>query len=32
MATYATNLTTFWLTGATTVTAIGTGEIGRAHV
>jgi len=31
MATYATNLTTFWLTGATTVTALGTGAAGLAN-
>jgi len=31
MATYATNLTTFWLEGATTVTAIGTGGAGLGN-
>jgi len=31
MATYATNLTTFWLTGSTTVTAIGTGGAGLGN-
>ena len=31
MATYATNLTTFWLEGSTTVTAIGTGGAGLGN-